>query len=295
MRPTLLSHRRGAYGALAAALLLFSWLLFSSQDPSVSRSGSTWQGYTLGGISLGIVIWLTLLGLRKRSYRAAGKVQGWVSAHVYLGIALVGIASFHSAGQLGWNVHSVAYGFMIIVVISGMAGTWMYLVIPRWATDNRKGRTRELMLEELGDLDSESSQTSSVCSPTIELAIQSSLQGTVLGGTWLDQLMARDRSTFMGSENNMEMEATKILNNRDQVAILEFVARLAPGAERIQEANALSELVSLIARRQELLRRIRKDIQLQSWLKAWLLIHIPVSIALLSALVVHVTVVFLYW
>ena len=125
MRPTLFSHRRGAYGWIAAGLLLFSWLLFSSQEASVSRSGSTWQGYFLGGISALLLIWLAALGIRKRRYRASGAVQAWVSAHVYLGIALLGIASFHSAGQLGWNVHSAVYWLMVIVIATGIAGTWL--------------------------------------------------------------------------------------------------------------------------------------------------------------------------
>ena len=48
-------------------------------------------------------------------------------------------------------------------------------------------------------------------------------------------------------------------------------------------------------RRQAILRRIRTDIQLQAWLQLWLFIHVPFTIALLGALIVHIVVTFLYW
>ena len=83
--------------------------------------------------------------------------------------------------------------------------------------------------------------------------------------------------------------------NVDQRAILELIARSAPVARADADADAHGRLVPLIARRQALLARIRKDIQLQGRLKIWLYVHVPISVALLVALVIHVLVVFLYW
>ena len=91
------------------------------------------------------------------------------------------------------------------------------------------------------------------------------------------------------------MDTARPIPNPGQSEILEFIAQRAPRVRPGSEADALSELVSLISRRQELLRRIRKDIQLQSWLQFWLYIHVPVSVALLVALIIHIIVVFLYW
>ncbi len=295
IRRNLFFHRRGLYAWVALGLVLLASLLYVSQDPSLPRSGSTWQGYTLGGLSLIIMVWLATLGIRKRRYRASGTLQGWVSAHVYLGLALVGIVTLHSAGQLGWNVHAAAYIFLLVVVISGIAGTWMYIVLPHWATENRKGLAREEMLRELSDIDSECAEVSSHCSAATQLAIRSSLQGTRLGGTLWDQLLGIDKSTYSGSIDASNTEHTQILGNADQTRILQFLADLLPNAEDPQEANALSESISLVARRQELLRRIRKDIQIQSWLKFWLLVHVPMTFGLLGAIAVHITVVFIYW
>ena len=51
----------------------------------------------------------------------------------------------------------------------------------------------------------------------------------------------------------------------------------------------------LLCRRQAVLRRIRRDIRLHGWLKIWLYFHVPVTIALLVALVLHILSTFVYW
>ena len=50
-----------------------------------------------------------------------------------------------------------------------------------------------------------------------------------------------------------------------------------------------------LCRRQAVLRRIRRDIRLRGWLKIWLYFHIPVTFALLFALVLHILSTFVYW
>jgi hypothetical protein len=44
-----------------------------------------------------------------------------------------------------------------------------------------------------------------------------------------------------------------------------------------------------------ILRRIRRDIRLTGWLRLWLYVHVPLSIALLGALSAHILVTFVYW
>lgn len=294
-RDNILTYQNGRFAWIALGLLIVCLGVFSTYSDDMPASGSTWQGYVLGGVSAALVVWLALLGIRKRSYRAAGKTQAWVSAHVYLGVALLGVVTLHTGGQLGWNIHSAGYWMLVIVVLSGMLGTWMYLVIPRRATENRKGRSRENMFEELSQLNAQCVEASAQCAPETELAVQSSISGTVIGGGLWDQLLALDHSTYLGPEGDDDAAGRHTVLNRRQSAILKFVASRAPRAANAKEADALQELVSLIARRQELLGRIRKDIQLQGWLRIWLFVHVPVTFALLCTLVTHIIVVFMYW
>ena len=295
MYRNILRFRNGRYAWYASGLLTASLILYVTQDALKPPSGSTWQGYVLGIIGALLIAWLILLGVRKRRYGGSGDVQTWVSAHVYLGVALLGIAMLHSAGQLGWNIHGATFILMVVVIVSGILGMFLYLLLPRQMTGNRKGHSRNELFEELGRLNQSCMAQSAQCAPATELAVQSSITGTTIGGGLLAQLLARDRSTFLGSADVHDLGTARPMPNRGQNKILAYVAQRAPRVKGDSEADALSALVSLLARRQQLLRRIRKDIQLQGWLEVWLYIHVPVSIALLVALIIHVIVVFLYW
>ncbi len=295
MYVNILRFRDGRYAWYAIGLLTASLILYITQEASKPPSGSTWQGYVLGTIGALLIVWLILLGVRKRRYGGSGDVQTWVSAHVYLGVALLGIAMLHSAGQLGWNIHGATFILMVVVIVSGILGMSLYLLLPRQMTENRKGHSRNELFEDLGRLNKSCMAQSAKCAPATELAVQSSITGTTIGGGLLAQLLAQDRSTFLGSADVHDLDTARPAPNRGQHNILEYVAKRAPRVKAGSEADALAALVSLIARRQALLRRIRKDIQLQGWLEVWLYIHVPVSIALLVALIIHVIVVFLYW
>ncbi|HZH05396.1 MAG TPA: hypothetical protein VEY69_01865, partial [Lautropia sp.] len=52
---------------------------------------------------------------------------------------------------------------------------------------------------------------------------------------------------------------------------------------------------TLLTRKDALLARIRRHLQLKTWLQAWLYIHVPATFALIAALSAHVFSVFFYW
>jgi len=58
---------------------------------------------------------------------------------------------------------------------------------------------------------------------------------------------------------------------------------------------AISELSALIRNKRKLLRQLGADLKLQATLEIWLYVHVPLSVALIGALLVHVVTVFIYW
>ena len=72
----------------------------------------------IGTIGALLILWLTCLGLRKRAITPGGwSLKAWTSAHVYLGLSLIVIGTLHTGFQLGWNVHTLAWSLMMIVII----------------------------------------------------------------------------------------------------------------------------------------------------------------------------------
>ena len=286
---SLLRYRGARYLWWSLGLVAASFVLYETQGDLQPPNGGTWQGYVLGTIGAALILWLTLLAIRKRSYRSTtGTVQGWTSAHVYLGSALLVIATLHSGVQVGWNLHTLAYVLMCIVIASGFFGLYSYINHPQLIAKNREGGGRAELFAELFELDKQTRAVAQKCASSVAIAVDSSIERTTLGGGVYAQLFGGDDSFFIRGEGAP-------VRNADQQRLIDFVAERLPRAEKGAEAANLQQLIVLLCRRQAVLRRIRRDIRLRGWLKIWLYFHVPMTLALLVALALHIIVTFLYW
>lgn len=150
MFESFLIHRSMRWLRWSLVLVLIALVGYVAQDLPVPRNGGTVVGYTLGTIAALLMIWLTWLGRRKRNYRSSfGTVKGWTSAHVYLGAALIVVATLHTGFQFGANVHTLAFVLMMLVCVSGIYGVWAYSRYPFKINENSKGKMRAALFEEL--------------------------------------------------------------------------------------------------------------------------------------------------
>lgn len=292
MRTGLLSFNGYRYARWALLLSVLTIALYVSQyfDAPQPPNGGTWQGYVLGTVGALLIVWLSCLGVRKRSYRSTtGTVQGWTSAHVWLGMALVIVATMHCAAQFGWNVHTLAYVLMCLVIVSGLYGLYVYTHMPSRLAENSAGQDRDAWLGELGELDEQIADTARGCNAEVQAMALSAVENTRLGGGLWAQLSARDASRIKLPD------AASTVRNREQSQILQILSERIPVAEKQSEAAAMNELLALFGRRAVILSRLRRHIRSSGLLKAWLYLHVPMTLALLAALMVHIITVFLYW
>jgi hypothetical protein len=288
----ILRYRNARYLWLALGLLAASAALYSTQGGLRPAGGGTWQGYALGTLGALMIAWLAWLGVRKRRYASqSGSTAGWTSAHVYLGLALVGIATLHCAGRFGWNVHTLAYALTCAVVLTGIFGLYAYSSFPRQLAANRAGGPRSQLFAELYALDQQGRDVARRCNASIDTAVKSSVERTMLGGGVLDQLFGRDRSRLLLEEAG----GARLAPNVDQQAVIDYVSNRVTRADKRVETANLETLVLILCRRQAVLRRIRRDVQLHAWLGAWLYFHIPLTIALIVSLIAHILTTFFYW
>jgi hypothetical protein len=294
---SLLRYRGARYSWWALGLCIASSLLYATQGGRQEPGGGTWQGYVLGTAGALLIVWLALLGVRKRRYSSgAGSVQAWTSAHVWLGLALLLVATLHCAGRFGWNVHTLAYVLMCAVIGSGIFGVYVYLSTPRQLSANSNGLARAALFAELFDLDRKGRELAGKCDAAVNTAVKSSIERTMIGGGVTAQLFGLDRSLFMRADPQaVGAGGAIVVANADQQGVIDDVARRVPRAAKRTEAANLQALIVLLCRRQAVLRRIRRDIRLQAWLRLWLYVHVPITIALILALIVHIVTTFMYW
>lgn len=285
----LLRYRGGRYLWWALGSVVAGWGLYVSHGGTQPPNGGTWQGYVLGTWAAVLVVWLALLGYRKRSYRSRlGTTQGWTSAHVYLGIAVWVLATLHAGFQAGANIHTAAYVLMSAVIVSGVLGLYTYLNYPARLAGNRANHSRSEMFAELYELNRQGQELANRCAADVQTAVRSSIQLTRVGGGLLAQLSGRDTSTF-------DTLDAKCLANPDQTAVIELAAHRITRADRRDEVASLQDLLAVLCRRQAVLRRLREDVRLTGWLNVWLYVHVPLTVAALGALIAHVVAVFIYW
>lgn len=289
MYQSFVTYRGGRWFWIATALSLLAIAVYGWHSVPEPPNGGTWLGYTLGTIGALLILWLLYLGRRKRDYASnLGSVQGWTSAHIYLGTALIIIASLHAGFQFGWNVHTLAYVLMMIVIFSGFFGVWVYLRYPAMLSDNTGGKSRRDLYREVGEIDKHLFKQASRMGSEIETAVASALERTQVGGGALAQLKARDDSQVM-------LPGRGLVPNPGQQPIIDFVVdRLSQTSQR-EQSELLREIANELGARGRLLRRIRRDVQIHALLKIWLYVHVPLAFACLAALVAHVISVFLYW
>lgn len=295
MYQSILNFKRARYLWVALAVSLASVVAYQWHQPVGMPNGGTWLGYTLGTIGALLIVWLLLLGMRKRSYSSnMGTVQGWTSAHVYLGTALLLVGTLHGGFQFGMNVHTLAYVLMVVVILSGFFGIFVYLKYPNLLTANRSGDTLDSLLEKIHKIDERSLRNATT--PNLSRLVESAIDGCQIGGGWWQQLTAKSTSTicipFALDPDGQE----KPKSNKDQALVINALAdRLSQLSGGGDEAGAVQGLIANFAAKQTLLRRVRRDVQIRAILKFWLYIHVPISFALLAALITHVIVVFFYW
>jgi len=246
-------------------------------DFRLRHTGSTWFGYTSGTLGAGIIIWLALLGVRKRAMTDdAWSLKAWVSAHVYLGLSLIVIATLHSGLQFGWNVHTLAYVLMMLVILSGLFGVIVYAIIPQKLSDNRGETTQKQMLEKIHALDGRLLEVARPLDADQAALVTRAVRHTRIGGNVWQRLTN-------SHGNCATRHALKVLT----------VARskMADGPQ----ATALDQVLNLLQEKSASLAKARRHIRLRSLLEVWLFVHVPTTLALIAALTAHVVSVFFFW
>lgn len=270
-----LRHKSFRWMKICIVISVTATLGYLLIDVKPRPNGGTWYGYTLGVVGTLLILWLTALGVRKRiPSRKPWSLKGWTSAHIYLGLSLAVIGTLHTGFQIDWNVHTLAYVLMMLVIISGIWGISAYATLPKAMSLNREELTENQMLEGLRSMDRQLHDAAQPLDHRYAELVRKSLQEDPFGGGLVRRLFG-----FYPT-------------SKARITLAELSQEIAfkPGDD-----NPIARLDGLLARKENKVRRLRNHLRYKALLEVWLYFHVPLTFALIAALSAHIISVFFYW
>jgi len=308
--------------AVSAVVYVF-YAINSLQGP---RGGST-TGLFFGVLGFGFMIFAALLGARKRvpTWRI-GRAQAWMRGHLWLGFLALPMVLFHGGFHFGGTLTRVLMWLLIITVLSGVFGAALQHYIPRVMTSDAPletiydeiGHVRSLLREEADRA------VESICG-SLGLGKTSGEEGQRAGGFTALRTMAASAvplrtsaAVSAGASAAVAAAPEIILLSEEESAPLRrfYVQEMRPFLENPKQrgqrlgdaqkaASALAGLRALLpaaahATLEDLAdicdeaRQLTRQERLHHWLHGWLLLHIPLSLALILLGAIHAVMALRY-
>ena len=243
---------------------------FSPDHETLKPSGFTGHGLGIFG-SLLIVIGVTSYMARKR-YRfmsRMGLVKHWLEFHIFLCTLGPILILFHTAFKFGGLV-AISFWSMVAVFLSGIAGRFIYLQIPR----SIEGR--ELDLNEVRAMKANFTE--------------------ILRNTWnLDEDSYREiaesvqKKTESPSRNLLVSLLRNYKDDRKAVKSVRDVLK-----RNNLQGKDYRKIVSLVKSDIRLSRRIERLDRMKNLFKYWHVAHLPFALIMLLIMVIHVGVTILF-
>jgi hypothetical protein len=229
-------------------------------------------GQSAGLLALTIFLFLWLYPLRKKFRWLAftGAIAKWLNVHVLTALALPLLVAVHAAWRFD-GVIGLGFWSMMVVWASGIVGRYLYARIPR----SKAGV--ELTMEEIG------TQRKALLE---EMARASGLDATVIDTTLAAGTPVRDGmlAPFRG------MIADRLARRRAE-RTLQRLWRARGQTRRKNDRQMVAAVLRLARREMALTQQARMLDATHALFRYWHVLHRPVAVAALFAVLVHVVVV----
>ena len=228
---------------------------------SIPRGGSL-TGYVLGFIATGLIVTLMLLPIRKRQYqRPVGSLDVWMRLHVILGVITAFIVAMHAGFKVVGTINIALTVVFVLTLLSGMLGTFLYEwyppIIARMGNDVFR---QNVLHEQITVLEEELDAIQVDQSKQVNGLIKSIFEQKRVPDSLNPLLLWKWNKT---KDNPFEQDHDLLSS---------------------EEQSSFQTARTLIDRHQNL----GHQLLYQHFLRQWLWSHIPLSVALVTLLVVHI-------
>jgi hypothetical protein len=304
------SHRR--WRIICGAILLISsaaYMPYSRLSPLGPKGGSL-PGLSYGIAGFGLMLFAALLGLRKKfPVWRIGRAQTWMRGHLWLGLLSVPLVFFHAGFAMGGTLSSVLMVLLVIVAVSGLVGAALQHYLPRVMTQQVQ---METIFEQIDSVRKQLSQEADfIINNPATRREQAPLKLETPGDTMADLMAIAARMEAMGVSPNQAATVllvqptppvTDSLRAFYEMEVKPFLDRPHGGAHalsvpaqarnrfqqlRMMAPPEMQDMVKDLESICEEARQLDRQAKLHRLLHGWLLVHIPLSYALLLLSAVH--------
>jgi hypothetical protein len=282
--------------AASLALLGVAALAYAIDRIPASRGqsmGGTPLGLTFGVLGFAFMIFAGLLGARKKvPVWRVGRAQTWMRGHLWLGLLSLPILLLHSGFRYGHGLTAVLMTLLIFVVASGLFGAALQHYMPPVMT---REVTMETIYEEISHVraqlleEAEELITEATAAPEKAAAAGAGDSAATAAvtvseeATPLRHFFDKELKPFL---DKPEARGSALGDAAQARSAFVQLRTLVPPALH----TAIDDLENICEEERQLTRQSR----LHLWLHGWLLLHIPVSLALLLLGAAHAVMALRY-
>jgi len=240
------------------------------------------------------MIFAALLGARKKvPVWRLGRAQTWMRGHLWLGLLSLPLILFHSGFRYGHGLTAVLMTLLIIVVASGVFGAALQHYMPHVMT---REITMETIYEEIGHV---RAQLLEEAEELVKLATAAHPKAAATGAAESTEIVivavAEDQNAPL--RNFYARELKPFLEHpggRGHALANEAQSRSAFVQLRTLVPAALHPTLDDLENICDEERQLTLQSQLHVWLHGWLLLHVPLSLALILLGAVHAVMALRY-
>ena len=296
-------HRPWLFGALATMAVGVGVLVIARRS-GAARLAGTGPGLVLGASAAGLVVLSVLLGLRRRfRWLRVGTLAGWLRAHLWIGLTSLVLGLLHGGFALGGPLTSVLVIVLAVAVGSGVLGAALQHVLPGEINASLAAETAEDPARTLARARRDAYVIVwAACGAPPDDGAEREAVGALLGepvraprpGALRAAGSAPGQEALLRFYRGVALPFLRAPGAARSPLAAAADAALVFDAEAAAIGGALRGPLDDLATACEAARRAHRELRTQRWMHGWLLVHVPLSMALLVLIAAHAALALRY-